>query len=188
VTTVLEVISDALFEIDQIAIGASPSAEEADFGLNVFQSMLDHWVNQGTFGQLNDYIASGAYTAKEQDRILNDGYTISLPTSVVDLLTGLTRPPLDLSIVQVLTAGSSPETSIYDAQTAQWVRLDGLALTDTAPLANRGRHGLASALAIPMAGNRATISPATVGASTHFRAALSTKRASAPRNAISDYF
>ncbi len=186
--TCLDIITDALVEISEIGFGATPQAEESARALDILQGIYDEFVSGGSFGSLTNYIADGAYTAKEQQRIFNDGYTITLPATIDDEGTADVRPPHDLALVVVVETGSARQVSIYDANQADWVRLDSLALTDVAPLSDRGRQGLACLLAKRCAGNRAQVSPQSEIAAGRFLSSLSRRPANERRETPVDYY
>jgi hypothetical protein len=188
VATCLDIITDALVEISEIGFGATPQAEEASRALDLLQGIYDEFVTNGSFGSLTDHIATGAYTAKEQQRILNDGYTITLPATIDDEGAADIRPPYDLSLVIVTETGVARQVSIYDANKAAWVRLDGLELTTAAPLSDRGRQGLACLLAKRCAGNRAQVSPQSEVAAGRFLSSLSRRPSNERRETAVDYY
>lgn len=134
-------------------MGQALSDPEADRCLNVFRSMWREAVEKGLFGRLSDYLATDDYEAKEQERVFSDGNTITLPTSIIDTVTGLTRRPKDLAMIQVVDDAADPQISIYDAHTAAWVRIDNLTLASECPLGDRYRHGFECALAARVAGS-----------------------------------
>jgi hypothetical protein len=146
-TTIRETVRSALRKVGALTRGAEPSSSQARDGLEAFQSLLLEWVDNGKFGRLTNVIASADYEASEQERVVSGGFTITLPDTVVDDDTGETRPPKDLSLVVVVTAGAAPQVNLYDADRGEWVRLDTLEVADDAPLAGRGSDGLASCLA-----------------------------------------
>ena len=123
------------------------------------------------------------------------GYTITLPTEVEDdgtqgddygepVSTG-NRPPRDLCLVEIVTAGEEPELHLYDAQRAEWVRLDGLVvnsvaarLSDEAPLSGRSADGLASMVAKKIAEDYGqTVSPETQATAIRFLSNLASVNA-----------
>lgn len=163
-TTCADIVRMGMAQIRLLRGGESPSGQEGEDGLVVLQSMYDQMVTDGMFGRLYDTIPSAAYTAQEQDRVINDGnYVITLPLTITPTIpsgsyyplwpenrtwayysSSVPRPPLDLSLIEVV-ANNAVQRNLYDNLTRAWVRIDSLALTDTAPLANRGAIGLAAA-------------------------------------------
>ena len=161
-----DIVTSAMGRIRQIRVGESPTGAEAADAMNALQGLYDGWVATGLFGRLNDTIISGDYAAQEQDRVINDGgYNVSLPLQYTNnvamgtyyplmpderiytyLQTTTPRPPRDLSMIEVQAVGSL-KRYLYNARTRAWVSMTGLALTDVAPLADRGSVGLASCLA-----------------------------------------
>ena len=177
-----------MLEISLIGFGVTPEGDEAAQAMGALQGIYDEWVTGGTFGSLTDYTATAAYTAKEQERVFNDGYTITLPTSITDDPATEVRPPYDLSLVMVVEPGEDRQASIYDANKAAWVLLDGLTLSSVAPLSDRGRQGLACLLAKRLAGNRTQVSPQSEIAAGRFLSSLSRRPANARRETAVDYY
>jgi hypothetical protein len=157
-----DIITDALKLARVISAGETPSAEEAADGLNCLQSMYDGWVVGGMFGDLQDVYLEEDDTALEGKRYyVPDDYTLTAAASEYVTESGVTRQPRDLALYEVL-AGGVRYVRLYDR--TGWVELTGLALTGDAPLASRGRMGLAAALAISGAfaalfGDTATLNP-----------------------------
>ena len=71
------------------------------------------------------------------------------------------RPPYDLSLIEVLNAGTR-NVWLYDR--TGWADIANLGLTDECPLSSRGAHGLAAVLATEIDGPQGFI-PDTVRAS-----------------------
>lgn len=219
-----DIVRLAMGRLRQLRSGETPTGQEASDGMLFLQSMYDQWTAAGLFGRLNDVIASGPYTAMEQDRVINDsGYPITLPLAITpslfsdsswnwpdqrtwaDLATTTTRPPRDLSMIEVigsrtvyvpagftlLTTLSQPRANryLFDRLKRTWVLIDGLTLTSEAPLSNRGVIGLASCLATLMADEyNAKIAEGTQQAATLFKWGLSARYDSARAAGRQDYF
>jgi hypothetical protein len=148
--------------------GASPKDWQARDAQEALQSVYQELIERGVFGELTEVIATENMTAEEQTRITAGAYTITMPTTVTDT-SGTTddygetqtsdpRPPRDLSLVVVVTAGEEPQIHLYDRNRAEWMRLDGLVvnsvaarLSEEAPLSNRSVDGLASLVAKKLA-------------------------------------
>jgi len=179
--TCLEIIEGAALELGARTLGDTLGATEASRGLVVLQAMYREAVDKGVFGRVEDYLATAAYEAKEQERVYSAGYTITIPTSIDDEFTGEARRPLDLAMVQVVNDGSDPQISIYDAHFGDWVRLDGLTLTSEAPFSGRNRHGLECALARRLAASFRKAVPESTSGYAAGLASIFSNQFSAPR-------
>ena len=203
-----DIVRMALSRLRQLRAGEVPIASEAADGMVTLQSMYDMWVSDGLFGRLYDTIASAAYTAKEQDRVINDGgYSITLPATIIAtapmgtytprypderiwtaLQTSIPRPPRDLALIEVIESGAT-KRFLYSTLLRSWMRLDSLTLTQGAPLALRGAAGLACCLAEQMADEYGvTAPPGVVRQSSMYRWGLSSKYNSARVANMTDYF
>ena len=146
-TTCAEIISYSATRGRIIRPGATLKASEAADGMLALQGMYSYWAT-GMFGRLTNVLATANAEAEINTRIRVDGaFTITLPTTVDSTET---LPPPDLSMVEIIYTDPavSREQHVYEAGVADWVRIDGLALTDVAPFATRGATGLADALAM----------------------------------------
>lgn len=203
-----DIVRMAMSRLRQLRTGEIPTGAESADGMVTLQAMYDNWVATGLFGRLNDTIPSAAYTAQEQDRIINDGgYVITLPASIIAtapmgtyaprypderiwsaLQTNVARPPRDFTVIEVVESGAT-KRFMYLAHLRTWGRLDSLVLTGGAPLAGRGSAGLASCLAEFMADEYGVDAPAGVKRqSVLFRWALSSKYASTRVANMTDFF
>jgi hypothetical protein len=187
--TCLDIIKEALEELRARGLGETPEAIESTRGLTRLQAMWNAGVEQGLFGRVEEYLATGDYEAEEGQRVFADGNTITLPTTVTDDNTGLDRRPRDLAMIQVVDEAADPEISIYDAHEAAWTRIDNLTLNGDCPFGRRYRHGLVAALAVCMGPlfmkQAADVTQAYAG---QLKAALG-HRLSAPRVAVqAEYF
>ncbi|MGH8678698.1 MAG: hypothetical protein ACREUQ_10150 [Burkholderiales bacterium] len=132
-----------------IAAGEQPTAEEGDDGLIALQGLYDQWANDRVFGKMKAVYKVADYTAREQDAVTIDGgFTVTIPdTFNWNGDAGTDRTPRDLACIQVIDRDAGTfQTYVYDM--IQWVALNGLSLTDQAPLAIRGADGLAASLAL----------------------------------------
>jgi hypothetical protein len=161
-TTCTDVVSIALRKLSLTFSGNVPTSSELSDGISSLQSMYDGWVAQNVFGRLNPVRVSVDYSAKEQDQVVKTtALTVTLPVSVSE--DGYERLPKDLSCVRIVSeVDTNVATHIFDVFTARWVRIDNLAPTDDAPLANRGKDGLASCLALYIASEYGISTPAAV--------------------------
>lgn len=154
--TVRDIITDAYRVSGIVGISDTPSASEAGFGLDGLQSMFQSWVATGMFGEFTDRYKTDAYTALEGDRVTTSGSpTITRPPTYEDGGieygdgTGERRAPKELSVIQVIdTTAGTEATYIFDR--GSWVEIEALSLNDTCPLADYGKRGLASALAVEL--------------------------------------
>ena len=120
-------------------IGDDPKAKESDFVLKVMQGMYDSMFADGQFSKLTDVYATANYTAKENERIIADNATITIPDTIDD------RTPRDLSAIVVITNLTELH---YVFSGGRWETAHALTLDSVAPLASRGSDGLAALLAI----------------------------------------
>lgn len=165
-----------------------PTAGEYDAALADLQSLYDGWVSSGMFGRAVDIQISAAHEMEEGERVFNatdDPVAITLPESLTDPVTGEARPPRDYTLARV--AGAAPQTYIWSAPKGAWDKMTSLALTDAAPLAERGSNGLAANLAETMVGPGA-LSPGVRSQSVAFRSLLSLKFDRPRVSARPDYF
>ena len=207
-----DIVRVAMGRLRQIRAGATPAGIEAEDGMLALQSLYDVWVADGLFGRLNDVLVTASYTANEQDRIVNDvGATITLPLTIQPNTTtyapvwpqdsgthdygfasSLPRPPRDLAMVEEITtaAGSTVMARyLYERVQRSWVQINGLLLTDNAPLAMRGMLGLSACLDEQLADSYgAQVSQATSRDATAFKWGLSAHYDSTRVAGRSDYF
>lgn len=142
-TTCRDIITLGLQLGRVIPMGREPKASEAATGLDVLQGMYDGFFANGMFGRLNDVYKDANYTAKEGERIYNDGVTITIPTTITD--DGDERAPRDLSAIVVIASGVT--TNRVYSQGA-WRNCSALTLDSDAPLAERDKAGLAALFAM----------------------------------------
>ena len=169
-----------------VPLGDVPSADEAEFGMTALQSMYDGWVEGGMFGRLNDVYKEVAYEAKEQDRVIAPaGVIVTLPETI-DSVAGK-RAPRELSCI-VTIIGGEQVSRIYHK--GAWLGLNGLTLSDEAPLSDRGAFGLSAALAMMIAETfqRGILSASTASMARQFIGSLSMKLGSTPRPSVTEYF
>lgn len=145
-STCRQVITSALRKLNVVSEGqAAPAAYHAMAALDVLQSSYLEFVSRGLFCRLDEIEATAALEAEEWQRIRTHGFTITLPTTIVDSCSGEDRAPKDLALIAL--AQAVPEHHLYEAQTGAWVQLDGLTLDSYAPLSHRDPDGLACYLA-----------------------------------------
>jgi hypothetical protein len=186
-----DVITSALKLARVIPSGGSPTSNETSDGLDCLQSMYDEWVTGGMFGTLTDAYLDYNATAQEGIRyLLASGVTLTEPTTIDDPCNG-TRQPYDLSVYEKVDSSGTRTVRLYDR--SGWVDLLGLASGDDAPLASRGKIGLAACLATSgafaaMFGDTATLNPDVRSAANRFRTSLSYKLGSTHNRTASEYF
>jgi hypothetical protein len=186
--TCREIIAEALEENGMRGLGDTADSYEADRGLNRLQAMWNAGVEQGLFGRVTEYLADANYTAEEGQRIYSAGYTITLPTTIVDDDTGEDRRPRDFAMIQVVNAATDPQISLYDAHEAEWKRIDNLSLDGECPFGRRYRHGLVSALALNMAPLGGQVRDVTASYAASLRTALSLRMSAPRRPADVDFY
>lgn len=137
--TCRDIVSRALHMARVVDREDDPTAAELRDGLTVLQTLYDQWLVGGMFGRLTDVYESDSYEASEGQRIFLDTGTVTLPTEIDD------RKPRDLVAIEAFDS-EGRRAWIWD-RTA-WVRIDSLADSDDAPLAERGVNGLAACVAL----------------------------------------
>lgn len=170
-TTVRDIITRALQSARIVSLGVTPKAKEMEYGLEILQSLYDHWATGGMLGRLTDYLADGDYDAEEGQRIRHSSAeTITIPTSFDDG----ERQPYDLSVIETYnTTTSARSVKIWDRNA--WVELLGLTLDSEAPLAARGVTGLSACVAIELTAFGAVVDPRIERQANRFKASLSMK-------------
>ena len=139
-TTIRDIITQAMYRTGILALGRTPKAKETDSGLFLLQGLYDDLVQSGSLGGMTDVYATEDYTAQEFERIDANGFTITKPLTITD--DAVVRQPKDLALISIFDAGRV--NWVWDNG---WVSLSGLALDDLAPFAERGADGLACYLA-----------------------------------------
>ena len=180
-----DVIRRALHMTGIVALGDVPSADEAEFGMEALQAMYDAWVEGGMFGRLSDVYKTVDYEAKEQERVISPAATITLPVTV-DSVEG-ERAPRELACI-VRIIGGVQTSQIYHK--GAWVTLNGLELTDEAPLSDRGAFGLSAALALMIAETfqQGAVSGSVAAMARQFLGGLSLKLGATPRPSETVYY
>jgi hypothetical protein len=138
-TTCRDVITLALRQARIVGIGREPRAAEAQEGLLALQSLYDGIFADGMLGPFTDVYATSNYTAQENERIIADNATITIPDTITE--AGTVRTPMDLSAVIVVTDTTQRN---YVFSLGRWQRCDALTLGSDAPLSNRNLLGLAA--------------------------------------------
>jgi hypothetical protein len=205
-TTCLDIVKSAMKLARVLPSGGTPSSSETTDGMDCLQSMYDEWVTSGMFGKLKDVYLTADENAQEGRRYyVPTGVTLTDATSAYvpeEDATGVpppfgtdtigeTRQPRDLAVYESLTSTGTRAVKLYD-RTA-WVDLLDLVSSDEAPLASRGRMGLAACLATSgafaaMFGDTATMNPDVRAASNRFRTSLCYKLGSTHDRRQAEYF
>lgn len=162
-TTLRDVITDALRAIKVLAPGDGPSVDELTAGLDVAQNVLLEL--HEARGPLLDVDVIADYTAGENERVRiadGDTVTVSLPNAIQTFdgrpdsdygfaaasdmppqgSTGTpdgssTRAPRDGTRVEIV--GTTQAIYFFRADINQWIQADQRALDDTLPLSGRYR-------------------------------------------------
>lgn len=201
--TCLDIITDALKLAGVLRSGASPKAAESDDGMVCLQALYDEWVLGGMFGRLTDsYLTADADAQEGYRYYVPAGVTLTDATSDYvpqygdayddcDYSSGIgyTRQPRDLAIYESLTSTGTRKVKLYDR--TGWVDLLDLTTASIAPLASRGRTGLACALATSgafVATFGASLRPDVVSKGRDFTANLANKFGSTQDEAPGEYF
>ncbi len=147
---VSEIVTLALRMARIVPLRDTPTANEAAMGLELFQAMFDQWAVSGMFGKLTDVEKSASYAPTVVgERIRISSGTVTLPDTIS---RGEDLAPYDLSMIEVIHTGNTTRAvHIYDQTRGDWVQINDLALTDVAPLWERGSAGLAACLAVSYA-------------------------------------
>ncbi len=136
-----------------LEIGENLEADEAAEAHSVLVGVyLDALERSAKPGLTRVLVTSATYTAGEDELIAYDGVTsatITLPVTVVDTKTGLTRAPKDRAVVMI--PGTTAQAYVYDEMYGDWVDVCGLAQTDYAPFSNTNMEALSGALAMYLA-------------------------------------
>ena len=138
-TTCRDIITLGLQLARIVPLGREPKAKESTTGLVILQGMYDSMFADGQFSKLTDVYATANYTAKENERIIADNATITIPDTIDD------RTPRDLSAIVVITNLTELH---YVFSGGRWETAHALTLDSVAPLASRGSDGLAALFAM----------------------------------------
>lgn len=158
-----------------LQVGDNLEADEAEEAHSVLSGLyLDALEKEAKPGLKRVLVTTSTYTAGEDELIAYSGVTsatITLPTTVVDTKTGLTRAPKDRAVVMI--PGATAQAWIYDEMYGDWVEVCGLEQADYAPLSNTNMEALSGALAMYLAGEYGrTLEPVTAALAERGRAWL----------------
>lgn len=150
-TTCSDVINSAYRRSGVLGLAVIPNSEQATVGFELLKGMYERMA-QGLFGSLVDYyLSSGNYTAKENQRIykVSGASVITIPPTVTDASTGLTRAPMDGAFIGITDPVTNvPALWIYNTGLGKWQELYTLAITDVAPLSAQFEEPLKFMLAV----------------------------------------
>lgn len=164
--------------------GEDPTSEDMSDGLDELQSLYETWGSNGMFGRLTDTLQSGDYEAEPFQRIqISDG-TVTLPTEQPD---DDEAPPFAMSFIEVIDT-TNETVARYLYENGEWIDIAALALDDEAPLAGRGKMGLAACLTMQMDSWNAEILPSTMRQAASFKTGLSLKLGSSAQRTGPDWF
>jgi hypothetical protein len=149
----------------------APSSASADDTLQALIGLYSGLIGTGTFGPLKDVLITAAYSAGENERVIDATglLTVTKPLTVaVSLCPGepydptcdTTRPVQDRSII--LQPGVTPKSWIFDADLNAWTDIEQLTLDSNAPLSGRFETGLCAILAQNIAPEFGLEVPATI--------------------------
>jgi hypothetical protein len=170
-TTCRDIITLALRQARIVGIGRTPRAAEAQEGLDALQALYDCMFADGPLGPFVEIYATDDYTAKENERIIADNATITIPDTIEEC--GVLRTPKDLSAVIVVTDTTQKN---YVFSLGRWHSCDGLTLDSVAPLAARDKTGLAAALALQVSEMfGASVGPQTTRRAYQFKGSIASK-------------
>jgi len=139
-TTCRDVIKSAYRRSGVMAAGVNLNASQANIGMERLIGLYQTLIEGGMFGRVCDkYIDTVTYTAEEGQRVYKSvASTVTIPPTVVDTGTGLTRQPLDLAFIIIVDPVSGePEYWLFDRMRGQWAAIHDLTLTAQAPLTPR---------------------------------------------------
>jgi hypothetical protein len=141
--TCRDIITTAYRMANVIGAGDEPTAIEAEEGLDELQTLYDGMIASRALGALKEVYASQNMEAEEFTRVTKaSGVTVTLPATI-DTDNEL-RAPVELACVEIVGTGASVH------ENGAWVNLYGLTLDSEAPLASKGRNGLAAMLSVTL--------------------------------------
>lgn len=187
--TCRDIITRALRKARVYAAGETPRDDDIQDGLDELQNLYEQWISNGMFGRLADVLVDDDYEAEPNQRItVTDTATISIPTEIE--VDGEDVSPFDMAAVEVIdTVGNTVTRYLYS--NGDWVEISGLSLDDEAPLAGRGRGGLAACLALAYAeefGRDPQLGPGVIRQAGAFKTGLSLKLGGDAQRTAPDYF
>lgn len=185
--TVQDILLSAFTKAKITASGEVPTDKELQDALEEYRGLLEQWASAGMFGRLTDVLIASAVEAEPGQRVtLEAGGAATLPLGID--ADGEDRPPYDLAFIEVIDrAAQTVERHLYEG--GRWVPIHDLALSDPAPLAGRGRTGLAACLALLLADQFGSeVGVATMRQAAAFKTNLSLKMGGGADRTTPDYF
>lgn len=185
--TCADIITRALRKVRVYSAGETPSAEDMADGLDELQNLYEQWGSNGMFGKLEDVLADSDYDAAPNERITANGSAIiTIPTSLE--IDGEATTPYDTAFIEVVDT-VSVTVSRYIYESGAWVEIGNLALSDEAPLAGKGRGGLAACLTLALAEEfGAQVGPGVARQAASFKMGLAMKYGSDANRSTPEYF
>lgn len=184
--TCRDIITAAFRKGRVYAPGEEPSSDDMNDGLDELQNLYEQWGAGGMFGQLTDVATADDYEASPGERVVvTDTATITIPGTFAE--DGTDYPAYTLSFVEVVDV---PNGTVfrYLYENGVWTDIASLTLDDEAPLAGRGKMGLAACLTMQMDSWNAEILPSTMRQAASFKTSLSLKLGSDAQRTAPDYF
>lgn len=199
--TCRDVVKAALRKLGVADPRQEPTADQGRDALESLKSLYAEWLTSGAFGTLYQTATAVDVVAKPGQAILKTAdVVVTLPTILTEDTDCECRydygfihcdPRLmDMAVVTVAsTLNTDIEQWLYSAQTARWVRIDTLELSDIAPLTDRGSDGLAALLAVRIADDYG-VSPSafTLKAALNFQTSVVTRLGQRPGISYGAYF
>lgn len=185
--TCRDIITRALRKAKVYAAGETPSDEDMSDGMDELQNLYEQWGSNGMFGRLSDVLTNADYEAAPNERVTaTDSAVVTIPTTVDD--DGTDFPPFDMAFLEVIDTVAETVTR-YIYSNGAWVEISDLTLDDEAPLASRGRGGLAACLALAYAEEfGAEVGPGVQRQAASFKTGLSLKYGGDAQRTAPDYF
>lgn len=141
-----DIIGRALRMARIVALGDEPQLHEAREGLIVLQSFYSR-LAETALAPCEDRYETEDYEALENERIFCDG-TVALPEIIDD---GISRRPYDLAAIAYNDQTTATLWQTWISDRGDWIRIDDLELTDSAPFATRNQEGLSALVAVELA-------------------------------------
>lgn len=184
--TCRDIITRCLRKARVYAAGETPTADDMADGMDELQNLYEQWISNGMFGRLTDVYTNDDYEAAPNERVTITAGSVTIPVTVDD--DGTDFPPFDMAAVEVIDTVAETVTR-YLYSDGAWVAISGLALDDEAPLAGKGRGGLAACLAVAYAEEfGAEVGPGVVRQAAAFKTGLSLKSGGDAQRTAPDYF
>ena len=187
VVTCRDVITAALRKTKVYGSGETPTDADMTDGLDELQNLYEQWGSNGMFGRLSDVYTNAAYEAAPNERVtVTNSGVVTIPVTIDD--EGQDYPPYDMAFVEVIDTVAATVTR-YLYENGAWATISDLTLDTVAPLAGKGRAGLAACLALTLADEfGGTVGPGTARQAGAFKTGLSMKLGGDANRTAPDYF